>query len=127
MKAEAQITSFEMLTDLKTTCQSTQQLETKPVVAVVESFDGWQQELSADRAILEDLSLKKKKIRLKTVERTFGMIEEIIKLEDNFQSNLNAKNEIEKMYSQLEKMISVIKQNVIGLEQDSQAKKRICI
>jgi hypothetical protein len=51
-------------------------------VAVAESYDTWQQEQSSHRAKLDDLSLQKKTIRLKTVSRTFEMIQELVHAED---------------------------------------------
>lgn len=48
---------------------------------MAESLDDWQQEQTTDRAKLEDLSLEKKKLRLKTVQRTFKLVEDLVKLE----------------------------------------------
>jgi len=56
---------------------------------------------------LEDLSLKKKEIRLRTVQRTFGIFDDHI----NNVKKLNEK-ELEQKYADLDELVTVIRQNV---------------
>lgn len=55
-----------LMNELNITCESTQNALPK-IPAIAESLDDWQYEQTTDRAKLEDLSLEKKKLRLKTV------------------------------------------------------------
>lgn len=105
----------DVLADLKSTVQST----AKTLVA--ESLDDsppqvdWKAEQTTDRARLEDLSLEKKRIRLKKVERTFKLVEDLVRLDES-----------DCKHAEIQRIIETVQSSFTGFKADH-ANKRVSI